>query len=122
MLESLPKARPSDVMLVTSTAGVVSPEASWVRPSVLPTVPRLRLMVESAAPSVQPETEMVAGLGEVEASEPSLLKVIATEPEVVPVEVEESEDSVGLPNDALQLLAAVLVQVTWIEFAVPSES
>src|SRR5689334_189407 len=112
MLDSLPKARPSEVMLVTSIAGVVSPEAYCVRPSVLPTVPRLRLTVESAAPSVQPVTEMVGGLGVVEASEPSLLNAIVTEPDVVPVVVEESDDRVGLPNDALQALEPVLVQVT----------
>ncbi len=43
---------------------------------------------------------------------------------VVPVFVLELEAGVGSPKLALQVLVAVLslVQVIWIEFAVPSES
>src|SRR6266702_755404 len=109
-------------MLVTLTLGVVSPEAYCVRPSVPPTVPRFMVIVLSAAPSVQPVIETVAGLGLVLASEPSLLKVMATVLLVVPVAVVVSEVDVGSAKLALQALEPVLVQVTCIEFAAPSES
>src|SRR5664279_6391561 len=110
-------------MLVTLTAGVVSPEASWVKPSVLPTVPRLRAMELALAPlsQVTARLGMLVGV----ASEPSPLKVIATGLpvlDVVPVLLLESDARVGLPNVALQALVPVLVQVIWIEFAVPCES
>src|SRR5579864_2713792 len=109
-------------MLVTFTAGVVSPDAYWVRPSVLPTVPRFIVIVLLVAPSVQPVTATVAGLGLVLANEPSLLKVMAIVPDAVPVAVVVSEVEVGLAKLALQALEPVLVQVTCIEFAAPSES
>jgi hypothetical protein len=69
-------------------------------------------MVLSAAPSVHPVMLIVAGLGVVLASEPSLLNAIDIDPEVVPVLVLESEDSVGFPKLAVQVLSAVLSQVT----------
>src|SRR5882757_8961991 len=114
-------------MLVRSIAGVVSPDAYWVRPSVLPTVPRLSaiaLLPElSVAPSVQPVTSTTGGLGTVLASEPSLLKVIATvEVIALAVVVLESDARVGAAKLALQALVPVFFQLTWIEFAVPSES
>src|SRR6187402_727802 len=109
-------------MLVTFTDGEVSPEAYWVSPSVLPTVPRSMVTVLLAAPSVQPVIETVAGLGLVLASEPSLLKVMSIVPEAVPVAVVVSEVEVGLAKLALQLLVPVLLQVICIEFAAPSES
>src|SRR2546430_16629165 len=109
-------------MLVTLTDGVVSPEAYCVRPSVPPTVPRFIVMVLSAAPSVQPVTATVAGLGLVLASEPSLLKVMATVPDAVPVAVVVSDDVVGLAKLALQALVPVLVQVICIGFAAPGGS
>src|SRR5437868_12710300 len=102
-------------MLVRLTDGVVSPDAYWVNPSVLPAVPRLSVMLMSVAPSVQPVTETVGGLGVVLASEPSLLKAIATVPLAVPVVVLESDASVGLPKLPLQAFEPVLVHVTWIE-------
>jgi len=78
--------------------------------------------VLSAAPSVQPVIETVAGSGLVLASEPSLLKVISIVPEAVPVAVVVSEAEVGLAKLALQVLVPVLDQVICIEFAAPSES
>src|SRR4051812_47130382 len=110
-------------MLVTLTAGLVSPEASWVRPLVFPTVPRLRAMLLADAPLLQltPMLGMVVGV----ASEPSLLNVIATGfpvALVVPVVVLELDARAGSPKLALQALVPVLLQVIWIEFAVPSES
>jgi hypothetical protein len=69
-------------------------------------------MLLAAAPSVHPEMPIVAGLGVVLASEPSRLNVIAIDPVVVPVVVLELVDSVGFPKLAVQLLAAVLSQVT----------
>src|SRR4051812_38665939 len=101
-------------MLVTLTEGVVSPEAYCVRLSVPPTVPRSMVMVLSAAPSVQPVTETVAGSGLVLASEPSLLKVMSIVPDAVPVAVVVSDDEVGLAKLALQLLVPVLVHVICI--------
>ena len=68
------------------------------------------------------DLDHVAGLGLVLASEPSLLKVMAIVPEAVPVAVVVSDVEVGLAKLALQVLVPVLVQVTCIEFAAPSES
>ncbi len=53
-LLSLPRRRPSWSILVISMSGVSRVEAYWVRPSLLPTVPRFRLMLLSDAPEVQP--------------------------------------------------------------------
>src|SRR5258708_25988258 len=101
-------------MLGAPPAGRVAPDAYCERPSVLPTVPRFSVMLLSAAPSVHPVMPIVAGLGVVLASEPSLLNVIDTDPDVVPVVLLESDDSVGFPKLAVQVLSAVadFVQVT----------
>jgi hypothetical protein len=45
------------------------------------------------------------------ANDPSLLNVIDIDPDVVPVVVLESEDSVGFPKLAVQVLSAVLSHV-----------
>jgi len=68
-------------------------------------------MVLSAAPSVHPDMLIVAGLGLVLASDPSLSNVIDIDPDVAPVVVLESEDSVGFPKLAVQVLSAVLSHV-----------
>src|SRR5882757_4947012 len=107
-------------MPVRSTAGVVSPDAYCVSPSVLPTVPRLSVMALvpelSLAPSVQPVTETVGGLGTVEASEPSLLKVIATVSVIGSALVlVESDASFGWSKPALQVFSPVFFQLIWIE-------
>src|SRR5882757_5891587 len=108
-------------MLVTSTAGAVAPDAYCVSPSVLPAVPRFIVMVLAAAPSFHPEMPIVAGVAL--AKEPSLLKTTAIDPDVEPVGVlVGSDDSVGSPKPADQLLSAVFFHVTWTVFAVPSES
>src|SRR3954462_11559790 len=122
MALSFPKAMPSDVIPVTLTFAGVSPEASCVNPSVPPMVPRLREIVLSAAPLLQPVIEIVGGLGFVLASEPSGLKVTSTDPLVVPVGVDVSVADVGLANVAVQLFAAFFVQVTWMVLSVPRPS
>ena len=88
-----------------------------------PTVPRSSVIVLSAAPVVQPVIASVAGEGSVLASEPSLLNETDTVlVGAAAVVVVESDESVGCPKLALQVLSAVFSQVTWIELDVPSES
>src|SRR5216684_5979013 len=123
MLLSVPRPSPSELMVALPTAGVVSPDASWVRPSDFPAVPRLRAMVLFDAPSFQPVIERVGEAGVVLASEPSLLKLIVIGVvAVVPVCTVESATDVGLPKLAVQAFVPVFVQVIWTELGVPRES
>src|SRR4249920_1047981 len=108
MLLSVPKGSPSELMVTLLISGVTEFEADWVRPSFFPTVPKLRAMavvpVMSAAPSVQPPIESVAGFGAVLAREPSELKVIVIGVVlVVPLSgAVGSEAGFGLPKLAVQ--------------------
>src|SRR5260221_12757186 len=122
ILLSVPRPSPSELMVALPTAGVVSPDASWGRPSSFPAVPRLRAMVLFDAPSFQPVIERVGGDGLVLRSEPSLLKLIVTGVvAVVPVVKVESATDVGLPKLAVQAFVPVFVQVILTELGVPRE-
>src|SRR5579862_3060223 len=104
-------------MLVTFTDGVVSPDESCVTELIS------RVMLLAVDPSFQ-LTPIAAGLGLVEAIDPSLLKlsVIGLPLVMLPTAVLVSDDEVGSARLAVQVLVAVLVQVTWIEAGLPSES
>src|SRR6266481_4364312 len=127
-LLSVPKGSPSELIFTLPIAGVSSAVASWVRPSFFPTVPKLRAIavapVMSAAPSVHPVIERVAGAGVVLAREPSGLKVIAIDAPPVPLGgfAVGSEAGSASPKSAVQAFAPVFVQVIWTEFGVPRES